>query len=401
MRAEVDLIAQKVQAARDRGAYKCAARELAIADANLEFLNYELEEGDFRRADWHYRNAFKYAERALEITDPATCVEPEVLMADSPQLVIERTDRDQDTVLDDVDQCPDEREDLDKFQDDDGCPDPDNDGDIVPDAQDQCPLVAGDPDNDGCPLADRDHDGVPDEIDHCPDKAEDLDGHEDKDGCPEEENADGDLDGLPNLLDSCPTDAEDFDSYQDDDGCPDPDNDEDGIADASDLCPIQPGTLQNAGCPLSDRDGDGVTDDLDACPDVPGGASGCPARVLVEKKDGRIEIKKQIHFESGTARITGRLSDTIIDQVAAVMKSNPAIHVVIEGHTDAGGAAAYNLTLSDDRAKAVRAALISLGVDGQRLRAIGYGESKPLGSNATERGRAGNRRVEFKIVKGE
>ena len=80
-------------------------------------------------------------------------------------------------------------------------------------------------------------------------------------------------------------------------------------------------------------------------------------------------------------------------------KSNPKLKIVIEGHTDSVGAADYNLKLSDERANAVRQALVDRGVESGRMEAIGYGESKPIASNKSRPGRASNRRVEFNIVK--
>lgn len=101
-------------------------------------------------------------------------------------------DTDADGVFDTIDLCKNEKEDLDKFEDQDGCPDFDNDKDMIED-----------------------------QIDKCPNKAEDVDGFEDQDGCPDLDN---DGDGYLDTNDSCPNQAEDFDKYQDSDGCPD-DND--------------------------------------------------------------------------------------------------------------------------------------------------------------------------------
>ena len=392
LRADAKLIEKKIATARERGAYRCAPAELATAEANLEFLNYELDQGDYLRAKRHHRAALENISRALEITDPNKCAEKRVL-------IMAPTDRDGDGINDDVDKCPDDPEDVDTFEDEDGCTDPDNDNDTVLDVDDDCPMQPGEPTNKGCPLLDRDGDGIADPVDQCPDLAEDKDGNEDQDGCPEEENVDTDGDGILDAVDKCPTEPEDKDQFQDEDGCPDPDNDNDTVLDIVDACPLDPGTPANNGCPVTDRDGDGVTDDVDQCPDVPGKPpKGCPRRVLVVKTDKAIEIKKQIRFETGKARIRGRVSFEILDQVASVLKSNPDIKVVIEGHTDSRGSAAYNLRLSDARANAVRDALIERGIDPSRLEAIGYGESRPIASNKTRRGRAANRRVEFHIV---
>ena len=90
------------------------------------------------------------------------------------------------------------------------------------------------------------------------------------------EEKDSDGDGIPDSRDKCPFEAEDFDGFEDADGCPDPDNDKDGIPDKEDACPNVPGDKspdpKKNGCPFSiaDRDHDGVPDDVDKCPDEGG-----------------------------------------------------------------------------------------------------------------------------------
>ena len=143
-------------------------------------------------------------------------------------------DNDEDGILDDADQCRDEAEDKDGFEDENGCPDPDNDQDTVLDDDDECPVEAGSPELKGCP--DKDGDLIIDRLDKCVDKAEDKDGFQDEDGCPDEDN-DGDL--ILDVDDKCPMAAEDKDGFQDEDGCPDPDNDNDGILDGDDKCPLE------------------------------------------------------------------------------------------------------------------------------------------------------------------
>ncbi len=250
----------------------------------------------------------------------------------------------------------------------------------------------------GLPLEfDRDNDRLHDRVDECPELAEDWDGEADYDGCPEP--LDMDADGIADKEDRCPRDPEDQDGFEDQDGCPEPDNDNDGILDGSDLCPLEPGTVANGGCPVRDRDGDGVVDESDQCPDIPGKPPvGCPARVLVVKTAEAIEIREKINFETDTAKITGKTSFLILDQVAAVLTSNPSIWVRIEGHTDDRADDDYNLKLSASRAEAVRDALVSRGIASERLTPVGYGESKPIASNRSEKGRAINRRVEFNII---
>ncbi len=111
------------------------------------------------------------------------------LCADGFDLFCDR-DTDLDGLMDSVDECPLELEDIDGFEDVDGCPDPDNDGDEILDSDDACPDEAEDfdefSDDDGCPDPDNDGDGIVDGDDVCPLDAEDFDGFEDDDGCPEE-----------------------------------------------------------------------------------------------------------------------------------------------------------------------------------------------------------------------
>lgn len=180
-------------------------------------------------------------------------------------------DLDQDGILDEQDECVELAEDVDGFEDSDGCPDFDNDQDGVPDEHDQCPAHPEDQDGfqdeDGCPDPDNDRDGVPDPQDPCPlEPGSTLPGAEP--GCP---LLDGDADGMIDSQDSCPTEAEDRDQFQDQDGCPDPDNDADGIVDTEDACPLTPGSARSNpalnGCPNPDRDGDTFNDPDDQCPD--------------------------------------------------------------------------------------------------------------------------------------
>jgi OOP family OmpA-OmpF porin len=99
-------------------------------------------------------------------------------------------DRDHDGIPDDADKCPDQPEDMDGFEDFDGCPDPDDDGDGIPDKEDACPRVKGEPSTDptrnGCPNPDRDGDTYDNDVDRCPDQAEVFNGVKDDDGCPDE-----------------------------------------------------------------------------------------------------------------------------------------------------------------------------------------------------------------------
>ncbi len=289
-------------------------------------------------------------------------------------------DRDGDGIKDDIDQCPDAAEDVDGFEDDDGCPDRDNDRDGIDDVDDKCPDTPEDrdgfEDEDGCPDGtenDRDGDGILDADDQCPDVPEDPDGFEDEDGCPDLDN---DKDGILDADDLCPDDPEDMDKFEDKDGCPDLDNDKDRILDQDDKCPLEPETYNG-------------TADEDGCPDQ--------GRVVVTETE--IEILDMVYFEYNKAVIKKESYD-ILDALAKTLEGNPAIQLVeIQGHTDERGNDAYNLELSDRRAKSVLKYLVDKGIAEKRLTAQGYGETQPLINERNERAYQKNRRVAFLILK--
>ncbi len=109
-------------------------------------------------------------------------------------------------------------------------------------------------------------------------------------------------------------------------------------------------------------------------------------------KDGHVAL--YINFDTGKADIKAD-GQAVIDEIATALRNTPALKVGIEGHTDNAGAAAANLKLSDARAQAVMAALVAKGIAAARLSAAGLGQTKPIADNATEDGRAKNRRVEL------
>ncbi len=323
-------------------------------------------------------------------------------------------DTDRDGIGDEDDRCVSEPEDRDGFEDNDGCPEADNDADGMLDPVDRCPNDPEDRDNfqdqDGCPDRDNDNDGIPDGYDSCPREPEDRDGDRDTDGCPDN---DRDRDGISDDRDRCPTEQEDTDGFEDEDGCPEADNDNDRIPDAQDQCGEQPETYNGFqdedGCPdaMPDRDNDGLPDDRDRCPDQAetyNGVTdddGCPERgpSLVQLQGDQIRILQQVNFATNSDRIVGRRSFQVLDAVAAILSAHPEFaRVEIQGHTDNVGNADRNRELSGRRAAAVRAYLLTKGVTEGRLTSQGYGQDRPIESNANRRGRAANRRVEFHLV---
>ena len=123
---------------------------------------------------------------------------------------------------------------------------------------------------------------------------------------------------------------------------------------------------------------------------------------LAEAKKIEAEIKhiidlENINFELNKARLTEKSIDTV-SHIASILKAHQDIHVEIGGHTDNTGDDEYNLNLSQKRVDTVKKSLISMEIDVSRLKAIGYGELRPLVSNDTEENRRLNRRVEFKVI---
>lgn len=171
------------------------------------------------------------------------------------------------------------------------------------------------------------------------------------------------------------------------------DSDGDGVADANDQCPGTPAGVQvdAKGCALDD-DQDGVPNYLDACPDTAAGkkvdARGCSLVLEIEKP-----VSLAIYFATNLATINKEYYSDI-KEVAAYLEKYPKTTIVIEGHTDSAGAAAYNKTLSKKRAQATADVLVKeLNIEANRVSVVGYGAEKPLIGNATEEQRRANRRV--------
>jgi len=258
-------------------------------------------------------------------------------------------DQDGDGIADREDACVGVAEDFDSYQDLDGCPETDNDRDGVPDPQDACPLepgVASDlPSANGCPAVDLDldldEDGIANEVDECPDQAEDMDGFEDEDGCPD---LDADRDKILDPTDLCPDEAETVNGFQDEDGCPD---------------------------------------------EVPDDTAVSSLRVLQE-------LGEPIYFETKASTLSPEGRQTL-ERLANMMASHPEIGMIrIEGYAGAEGSRASSQTLSEERAETIRRELVRIGVNPTRLQTRGYGQRKLQVS--TQAGNGNNRRAIFRVM---
>jgi outer membrane protein OmpA-like peptidoglycan-associated protein len=246
-------------------------------------------------------------------------------------------DSDGDGIKDNIDLCMDAAEDIDGFEDADGCPDPDND-----------------------------KDGILDINDKCPDQPEDKDGFEDLDGCPDSDN---DLDGIFDINDKCPNDAEDMDGFLDEDGCPDSDNDDDGILDINDKCPNEPETKNN----FEDEDG-------------------CPDNVTQQETFYQFNLRGEDTFNNSSSNLK-ETTKLILNEIAFYIQNQPNSKWRVEGHMDSQGSVYTIKKLSYDRAKAVFDYLVSQGVNANQLEVYGLGDSFPIGNNNTAEGRNANRRI--------
>ena len=238
---------------------------------------------------------------------------------------------------------------------------------------------------------DRDNDGVIDKLDGCPKEA----GPAENNGCPW---LDSDVDGVMDNEDNCPEVA----GPKENKGCPWGDADNDGVLDNVDICPKVAGPVENSGCPWKDTDNDGVADKDDECVDVAGTVAnkGCPEVIIptVEVQATLNAYAKTILFNSGKSSIKTE-SNKVLTEIVNILGEYPDAKFSIEGHTDSSGGDTLNQRLSDSRANAVKTYLVKNGVDEFRLSAIGFGETRPIATNATSAGRADNRRVEINLVK--
>lgn len=110
-----------------------------------------------------------------------------------------------------------------------------------------------------------------------------------------------------------------------------------------------------------------------------------------------LRMPSGITFAFNKSDVQSQFQPTL-NEVASVLAQYPKTYIDVYGHTDSDGADAYNQTLSERRAQAVSSYLVSKGVQSARIGTRGFGETQPIASNATEEGKAANRRVEIKIA---
>ena len=178
-----------------------------------------------------------------------------------------------------------------------------------------------------------------------------------------------------------------------------PDADNDGVADAADLCPGSLPTAQvdHTGCESlanKDSDADGVSDAADRCPATPPGVAvdeqGCSEQDAVVLQGVNFAVDSDVLSADAQA---------ILEPIAELLLGGlSSVRIEIAGHTDNAGDDDYNQALSARRAYAVKNYLVDQGVSADRLVATGYGAGQPVADNDSEEGRAQNRRVVFRVI---
>lgn len=174
------------------------------------------------------------------------------------------------------------------------------------------------------------------------------------------------------------------------------DGDKDGVPDNIDSCP---GTTSNTtvdknGCPVVvDSDGDGVANAIDKCPNTDAGAKVTASGCYQTLKEA-VQVALNVQFANNSDVVVSN-SLPQVTALSRFMHQYPLTKVEIKGFTDDRGAASYNQQLSQKRATAIAKILVEQhDIAANRVTAIGYGEAQPIATNATEEGRAKNRRVE-------
>ena len=160
-----------------------------------------------------------------------------------------------------------------------------------------------------------------------------------------------------------------------------------------------------ADCSTMDSDSDGVNDCDDKCPGTTSGTivgpDGCAQKVVIDLRGVNFKFDRP---KAGETDISNSLAAPTADSLAVLsqavdtLQRYPQVHVTVAGYTDSKGTDAYNQSLSERRASIVYNYLTSHGIDASRLEGpIGHGETNPIGDNATDAGRAQNRRTELQV----
>jgi OOP family OmpA-OmpF porin len=158
-------------------------------------------------------------------------------------------------------------------------------------------------------------------------------------------------------------------------------------------------------CSTMDDDKDGVNNCDDKCPGTAAGtivdATGCPQKVVIDLRGVNFKFDRPKKGETNIAKSLAEPSAdsiSVLDQAVDTLQRYPQVHVTVAGYTDSKGTDAYNQSLSERRAKIVYDYLTAHGIDASRLEGpIGHGENDPIGDNATDSGRAQNRRTELQV----
>lgn len=211
------------------------------------------------------------------------------------------------------------------------------------------------------------------------------------------QRTDSDGDTIADYWDECPKEY-----GEDENGCPlDRDTDHDGINDSRDRCPKEWGDGPD-GCPIPDKDGDGILDVDDACESEPENYNGiedqdgCPDELPDEVKQFE-GVLKGIYFDTGKSTIRKR-SLPALNKAVDMLKKYPQLRVEISGHTDSVGKDDDNVALSQARAEAVKQHLVEQGIEEGRITTRGAGPHEPIADNKSKKGRAQNRRIEFRVA---
>ena len=279
-------------------------------------------------------------------------------------------DRDNDGLIDVLDECPDVAGPKENV----GCPIlPDKDGDYIIDEADECPDIAGPLENKGCPWGDKDGDSVFDIVDECPKIA----GPKENNGCP----------------------IKDLDFTADD-------------ASISGEVVLNSEQLRIIGTEnqietTTSAGGNILTISLPNAESTEKRIKKLEEEIanLKKEKESKVELNeikknfyaKTILFRTGNFSIDEEFYSILIE-LSIIIKEYPIANFLIEAHTDNVGDSSFNLELSQSRAMSVKNFLIKNNVDPNRLYVIGFGESRPASDNDSPESRAENRRVKIELI---